>query len=93
MNNRILSRWISAGLMVLVLAGAMYLDQVRRGQMGQGEYLAKAAIRYDRFYANPSLPHDIVGALLVGGMFLAIYEIVGYGTLVFLDTIRPEKRT
>jgi hypothetical protein len=90
MNNRTLSRWIAAGLMVLVLAGAVYLDQGRRGQMGREEFLAKEADRYDRFYVKPDLGRDIFGALLVSGTFLAIYEIVGYGTLAFLDTVRPE---
>jgi hypothetical protein len=76
--------------MVLVFAGAMYLDQVRRGQMGRVEFLAKEGIRYDRFYVKPPLGLDIVGALLVGGTFLAIYEIVVYGMVVFLDMVRPE---
>lgn len=77
--------------MVLVLAGAIYLDQGKRGQMGRAEFLAREAVRYDRFYANPRLGFDVFGALLVGGTFLAIYEIVGFGMLAVLNTIRPEK--
>ena len=78
--------------MVLVFAGAMYLDQGRRGQMGREEFMAKAATRYERFYVKPPLGTDLLGALLVVGTVLAIYEIVGYGTLVFLDMVRRENR-
>jgi hypothetical protein len=91
MNHRKLSRWIAAIVMVFVFAFAMYLDEGRRGKMGREAFLEKQAVRYDKFYVNPPLATDILGALLVGRIFLAVYEVVAYGTLMLLDRTNPNE--
>ena len=76
--------------MIIVFACGMYVDQVRRGQTGKEAFLAKQSLRYDRFFATPPMTLDFVSAVLVGGTMIAIYELVAFGTLMFLDRIGPK---
>lgn len=90
MSNRTLSRWIAAGVMVLIFAIGMYLDQVRRGQLGREVFLQKQALRYDRFFVNPPIGMDLLGAFLAGGAFAGIYEVIAFGALMFLNRVDPD---
>ena len=76
--------------MVLVFAVAMYLDQVRRGQMGREAFMARQSLRYDSFFVSPPIGKDLFGALFLAGTFVGIYELVTYGVLMFLNRIDPD---
>lgn len=87
MSNQALSRWIATGIMVLVCASGMYLDQTLRGQMGREAFLAKQSVRYDKFFVKPPPGRDLFGGFFVGGAFVGIYELAAFGVLMLLDRL------
>ena len=84
MNERTLSKWIAAAFMVIVLGGAMFLDQSWRGHMGKQVFLEMQAKRYDSYFAQPSLAIDLAVGLVFAGLFVLIYEVLAHGALLFL---------
>jgi hypothetical protein len=80
MKARTIGGIITAVIFGRLLAGAMRIDQQKRGQMGREEFLAKQASRFDRHFAKPHpIGAEVFLSVLVSGALFGAYELLAFG--------------
>ena len=88
MKPRTIGRIIAALVVGVALGGAMHLEEVKRGQMGREEFLAKQAIRFDKHYAKPdSVAIDIIVCVFMASAVFGIYELIAFGASKVLKSV------
>jgi hypothetical protein len=80
MNQRIISRIISAVIFGFLLALSLHHQREKREQMGREEYLSHQAAQFDLLseHPEPLAFESVVGVCLAVGLFGA-YELAAYG--------------
>jgi hypothetical protein len=75
-----ISKIITALLIGILLGGAVHHDHVKRGQLGREAYLAKQAVRFDKFFAEPpSVALEMFVGVILAGFAFGAYELVAFG--------------
>jgi hypothetical protein len=91
MINNIVSRILSAGILVIIYACITHIIDVNTGQMGREAYLAKQAARYDRVFAHPlSIVLYVIAGLILIGVCLAAYELIAFIVLKILERLNAD---
>jgi len=80
MKPRTISKIITALLFGLLMGGAVHHDHVKRGELGREDYLAKQAIRFDKFFSKPpSIALEMFVGVILAGFAFGAYELVAFG--------------
>ncbi len=91
MINHIVSRVLSAGVLVIITACFTHILDVHRSQMGQSAYLANESARYDRYLAHPhSIIINLLANMILIGVVLAAYELVAFVVLKIMVRINTD---
>lgn len=86
-EGNLTGRIISA-VLVSILSGLwIHNDYVRWHQRGRDAYLSYQAHRFDQFMASPRPAFiTIIGALIVVGILLGIYELIAAGAAKLINS-------
>jgi hypothetical protein len=91
MNNKVLGRLISIGILAIIAACVIHIDHTRQYEMGREAFLAKKAAFYDHNYAHPdSTFHNAILSLFILGILYAPYELIAFVALKVLERINAD---
>jgi hypothetical protein len=95
MNQKILSKIITAGMFAIIMGCFLYIVQQENVQMGRAAFLAKEATHYDKelhLSAHPSI--TLISAIFVSlflyGILFAAYELIAFVVLKVLEKINAD---
>ena len=80
MKPHTIGRIISAVIFGVLLTWGMHLDELKRGQMGREQFLAKQAARFDKHFAKPDpIAIELIVCVFIAGTIFGGYELVAFG--------------
>ena len=92
MNNKIISRIISVGILAIIATCILHILHAEKFQMGREAYLAEQAAFYDRYYAHSaSIAAGALATLSLAGIFYGVYELIAFVVLKILERINAEE--
>lgn len=77
MSQNLISRAIAVVLLGVLFGYYIQYDERKTRHMDREQYLAREAHKYDESKSDPTpLPAMILGAVIVLGLFVTVYEVV-----------------
>jgi hypothetical protein len=91
MMRKILSRAISAFILMVFFAGLSHLYHARIAKLGREVYLEKQGVRFDRHYAHlDSIFLELFSALVLIFIALVVYEFIAFIIRKILEQIKSD---
>lgn len=77
MSQNLIARAIAVVLLGVLFGFYIQYDERKTRQMDREKYIAREAQKYDESKSDPTpLPTMILGAMIVLGLFVSVYEVV-----------------